>query len=646
MADSDVVSQDQHMVLVDGKGASVHTLSADGSSLSSTALVQPQVERAVYSENGAVLALVSSTQVALFDGCTQAPLCVVPEAQVVATSLSPLGRYLVTWKRLPPKPRPQPSSSGAENRSSGNDGEQKEERAEKEEESTGEESSEGSQENGNLAVWECSSGRLMTRLLQKHYDVDVWPTVQWSADESVAARLCRNQVHFYAPDKVGCSVLHRLQCENVARFSFNNHCPTATSVRLVTFATEKKGKPAQLTLHSYPDTERVLASKNFYNAETASFEWNRTGDALLATTTSLVDKTGKSYYGSTGLYLLDAKGTAQRIDLETRAQGPVHDTCWAPNGRRFAVVYGYMPSTTTVFSRSGEAEADLCTAHRNQVLWAPSSHLLMVGGLGGGLKGEVDVWEPLKLRKLSTFIAQTGAPFAQWSPCGRRLITAVLSPRLNVDNGFRVWSFTGQLLQQRDDFERLYAVRFRPDPEVPRRPLSPRSLEAKAPVAGDPAAPPAKKQPYRHPNFRNRQAVGGRGVVGLTPIVEADSGPKRYLTAAQKRQEQARAAAAADPNAKPRRRRNNKGRSDDGGSDGSAASSDAPQAAQAPVQEKLTPEEAAKRVRALKKKLRQIDALEQRKREGAKLTDAQQIKLADKNNLIKTLKGLESQTSS
>ncbi len=35
---------------------------------------------------------------------------------------------------------------------------------------------------------------------------------------------------------------------------------------------------------------------------------------------------------------------------------------------------------------------------------------------------------------------------AEWSPCGRHLLTAVTAPRLRVDNAFKIFSYCGQLV--------------------------------------------------------------------------------------------------------------------------------------------------------------------------------------------------------
>ena len=78
-------------------------------------------------------------------------------------------------------------------------------------------------------------------------------------------------------------------------------------------------------------------------------KWNALGTSLLVLAQTDVDKSNKSYYGETTLYLLSVNGAFDaRVALEK--EGPIHDVSWSPNGKEFGVVYGYMPSKTTVFN--------------------------------------------------------------------------------------------------------------------------------------------------------------------------------------------------------------------------------------------------------------------------------------------------------
>ena len=90
--------------------------------------------------------------------------------------------------------------------------------------------------------------------------------------------------------------------------------PGGPPYRLATFVPEKKGAPATVRLWQYPDfgEGRFLATKTFYKASEVQLMWAPNGTALLIHTHTEVDKTGKSYYGETGLFHMNVAGQARR----------------------------------------------------------------------------------------------------------------------------------------------------------------------------------------------------------------------------------------------------------------------------------------------------------------------------------------------
>lgn len=66
------------------------------------------------------------------------------------------------------------------------------------------------------------------------------------------------------------------------------------------------------------------------------------GSALVIMAILEVDKSNKSYYGEQNLYLVAINGESCMVPLEKN--GPVYSVKWNPNGKQFAVCYGYMPS--------------------------------------------------------------------------------------------------------------------------------------------------------------------------------------------------------------------------------------------------------------------------------------------------------------
>jgi uncharacterized protein with WD repeat len=60
----------------------------------------------------------------------------------------------------------------------------------------------------------------------------------------------------------------------------------------------------------------------------------------------------------------------------------------------------------------------------------------------------------------------SNASVCEWSPDGRHILSATLYKRLKVDNGIKIWHYSGSLLRQMD-FKEMYQVAWKPDtPEL------------------------------------------------------------------------------------------------------------------------------------------------------------------------------------
>lgn len=65
-----------------------------------------------------------------------------------------------------------------------------------------------------------------------------------------------------------------------------------------------------------PNFTAPVSQKNFFKGDKVQLKWNDNGTSLIVLAQTEVDKTGKSYYGETTLYLLSANGGFDsRIDL-------------------------------------------------------------------------------------------------------------------------------------------------------------------------------------------------------------------------------------------------------------------------------------------------------------------------------------------
>lgn len=212
-------------------------------------------------------------------------------------------------------------------------------------------------------------------------------------------------------------------------------------------------------MFNVPQFLTPVSQKTFFKGDKVQLKWNEEGTSLIVLAQTEVDKTGKSYYGETTLYVLSANGGFDsRISLDK--EGPIHDVTWSPNSKEFGVVYGYMPAKTTIFNQRAVVTHSFPLAPRNTILFSPTSRFILVAGFGN-LAGQMDIYDLEKdYRKVCTI--EGGNPsVCEWSPDSKYILTATTSPRLRVDNGVRVWHVGGGLMYNESMVE-LYSVTFRP----------------------------------------------------------------------------------------------------------------------------------------------------------------------------------------
>merc|ERR1740124_1934074 len=312
---------------------------------------------------------------------------------------------------------------------------------------------------GNLMVWATATGELVTHYVCKVLgEKSLWPLLKWSDDEAVAYRLVSNEMHFFDGKAPTQQAVHKLRVENIAKCAMS---PGGAPHHVATFVPEKKGAPAVVRLWRHADfgEGRFLASKSFYKASEVSLMWSPKADALLIHTHTEVDRTGKSYYGETGLFFMTLEGKVSNVTLNK--EGPIHDVQWSPQGGEFAVVFGFSPSRTALFNDKCEMTFDFGEAPRNTISWSPHARFLAIAGFGN-LSGELSFWDRKTLKCLGTVEAHMTVSY-EWSPDSRHFLTAILFPRLRVDNGYRVWSCNGSLLQE-EKLDELSLAAWRPLP--------------------------------------------------------------------------------------------------------------------------------------------------------------------------------------
>jgi len=230
--------------------------------------------------------------------------------------------------------------------------------------------------------------------------------------------------------------------------------------------------------------------------------------------------------------------------------GPIHDAEWSPSGKDFIAIQGKHPANAWLF------RAQNCVPlfqfginPRNTVRFQPQGRFVMLGGFGN-LSGDMDFWDFNKKKRINALPCQDldGAKTFQWAPDGRTFVTASLHPWRRVDNGYKVWSYAGELLQT-VRYPVLFQIAIRPAPPktYPDRPQSPRLQDKRLTEEQQKVAARVAetKKPYVPPHLRNR-AAGSSAIPGaptqLPSLAErlqqeraAVAGPRRLTQLEQQR---------------------------------------------------------------------------------------------------------------
>jgi len=481
----------------------------------------------------------------------------------------------------------------------------------------------------NLILWNVETGERVHSWLKKQFSASNWPFVKWTSDESVAALMGVGRVDFFAGRHFH-ATMRSLKVPNIGHFSWAPG--EALPHKFAVFVPEKKGQPGRVQMCNYPETNSVVLQKSIFKAQGARILWNQQGTAALLIAETDVDTSGKSYYGETGVHLLDAtNATCTNVRPSLDKQGPIYETVWSPRGDKFVVTYGSMPSKTTLFNLKLERLMDFPVAHRNTAIFCPHGHTLIIAGFGN-LPGVMDIWDVKRGRKITTIEAPCTTE-CNWSPCSSYILTSTLTPRLRVDNGWKIWTPTGALVKKQE-IKELYRAIWKP--------LSPSRYPSIPPKKGDSvpapesAKPAAKPATYCPPHLRNRAAADKP-----QPKAEVASVAQKFVPESQKPKTatapgQMSKAALKNKKRAEKKRKAKEAQDEQGASDASKES---------PAESKKAQSEEDKaanqrRAKALKKKLRQIEQLKEKKASGTELNQQEQEKVSTESELRAELKSL------
>ncbi|XP_025079984.1 eukaryotic translation initiation factor 2A-like isoform X1 [Pomacea canaliculata] len=470
----------------------------------------------------------------------------------------------------------------------------------------------------NLLFWNVQTGAIVkSYTFKKSYN---WEP-KWSGDDEVCAVCINNELHFY--EKNNFEILaNKLHLQKVTGFCMaEGTAPYMVSV----YVAGAKGQPSFVRVYQYPNfggQTAAIANKSFYKADRVHMYWNKAGTGLVILTST--ESSDSSYYGEQGLHYIGV-GAGESCLVPLAKNGPVYSVMWSPLNTEFCVVYGYMPSKATLFNLKCEPIFDFGTGPRNHCFYNPHGNILCLSGFGN-LAGHVEFWDVKQHKQISQFKAADTTSFL-WSPDGEHILTATTAPRLRVNNGYKLWHYTGSLLATEPvaSGNELWEATWRP------------AAFSEKPVRYKPAEPGlAMPEAQKTEAYRPPQARGSDYKPLQLHQYEPASNPKQPQATIMGTDK------AVSKNKKKREAR--KAKSSQEGEAKDQAIPDmthhAPSDASNPTPTTGNPE-VDKKIRNIRKKLQQIEKLKEQLAAGKQLEVNQMEKLKTEDALVKELEDLE-----
>jgi len=328
-----------------------------------------------------------------------------------------------------------------------------------------------------LTIFESKTLEKVTEFETLRYKKETWPQLKFVDNDEVAFRTLRPGVIEALDPNNKFKVVKSLETKP---FDFFNVSKKREGLIIVTVNLEHSAgyekNEGRIDIFEYDNLgPKPAVTKIIDKAHEVNLFFSPAGKHLLIWAQTFTDKTGQSYYGEHMLLYLDMNKRALR--RVPTYKGPIHDVAWNPNGQEFIAISGFMPAGSVLFTSDCVPKFEFGQHHRNTVKWSPFSRYILLGGFGN-LSGDMDIWEASTKQKISTFKSNSAVSYL-WAPDGKRILTGVLNPRLRVDNAYKVFKYTGELLNSVDysDTE-LYEVLWKPG-KYADRPTTPVKKEEK-----------------------------------------------------------------------------------------------------------------------------------------------------------------------
>jgi translation initiation factor 3 subunit B len=315
----------------------------------------------------------------------------------------------------------------------------------------------------NVLVWEVQGARLVKGFVVEELnsrEAVEEAQLQWAFDEAYASRLFTDHVAIYEVPSFALLDRKPMRLEGVRLVSWS-----PVTHDLVYWVPGTENAPTRVALWNLP-TRSVLRTKNLFNVQGILVHWQSEGEFLLLQVDRLAGKGRKTITSNLELFRLRARDIpVEVIECPERVEA----LQWEPRGSRLLTAHNveFRNIVRIYDAASGDRGSNVTlvgTLERKQLthyVWSPRGDFLLLAGLDT-TSAFLEFWSVNEMAMLASrehFMATDVA----WDPSGRYVSSWVSYWRHQIENGYALWDFKGDLIAKANQ-PRFTGFSWRPRP--------------------------------------------------------------------------------------------------------------------------------------------------------------------------------------
>ncbi|RMZ80645.1 hypothetical protein DV738_g2632, partial [Chaetothyriales sp. CBS 135597] len=322
-----------------------------------------------------------------------------------------------------------------------------------------------------------------------------WPAFKWSADEKYVARMKpQESISIYELPNMNLLDKHSIKIEGIMDFEWAPETPKREGVKtyeqLLCYWTPEIGSnPAKVGLMSVPSKE-IVRTRNLFNVTDAKLHWQSEGKFICVK----VDRHSKSKKSlATNLEIFRIREKGVPVEVVDSLKDTVINFAWEPKGDRFVIITAgeavagsqVLPKTSVHFFAPEKVKPPVQGAFRlvktfdkknsNGIYWSPKGRFVAIATVSVQQHSDIDFYDldyegdraednhlnaNLMLMNSEEHYGMTDV---EWDPTGRYVVSSASVWTHQMENGYRIWTFSGTLLAEHPT-EKFKQLHWRPRP--------------------------------------------------------------------------------------------------------------------------------------------------------------------------------------